>query len=613
MDQLLPHYERELAFLHTASAEFASRYPRVAGNLQMGGETADPHVERLIQSFALLSARIQKRLDDDFPLVVESLLEVLYPHYLRPFPACSIAQFDLGGLAAQMTQATRVARGTLMTSRPVKNVPCRFRTAFDVDLLPLAVVSAEFRSVVAAPDGSPVPRQATSMFSLTLELLSAQAQWSELDVASLRFHMAGDPSQVTVLREALLGRVMGCLLQKSEVGAWLDAAQSVPRPVGFAPEEGLVHADERSHRAYLLLTEYFAFPEKFNFIDVTLPDLSGFTSRKITLHWFMSDIRAEGDEARLLETVSAKNVLLGCTPVVNLFPVRADPIRVTHTAETYPVLPDSRRAFAYEVYSIDRVFRVQQSDEGDSVHEFTPFFSLQHDALLKDGEGAARYWYARRDDDTGARSPGYETEVSIVDLAFDPAKVQADTLSLDVWATNRDLPSLITPGQPGGDLFSEAVRSVREIKLLRKPTLSASFERGKGSLWRLVSHLSLNHLSLSGSGIDGLREVLRLYDLPRSASNRRQVDGLVAIAYAPASACMPGNPFVTFVRGIEIRLTVNEQHFVGSGLRLFAQVLEHFFALYVNANSFTQLKLLSSRTGEELIVCPQRSGLAPLV
>jgi type VI secretion system protein ImpG len=299
--------------------------------------------------------------------------------------------------------------------------------------------------------------------------------------------------------------------------------------------------------------------------------------------------------------------------VVNLFAQRADPIRITHTAEAYPVLPDARRAFAYEVYAIERVFRVQQSEEGDTVHEFSPFFSLQHDSLLQDGEGAARYWYARRDDDTGGRSPGYETEVSIVDLGFDPAKVQADTLSLDVWATNRDLPSLITPGQSGGDLFSEAVRSVREIRLLRKPTLSARFERGKGSLWRLVSHLSLNHLSLSGSGLDGLREVLRLYDLPRSASNRRQVDGLVSIAYAPASACMPGNPFVTFVRGMEIRLTVDEQHFVGSGLRLFAQVLEHFFALYVNANSFTQLKLMSSRTGEALIVCPQRSGLAPLI
>ena len=614
MEQLLPHYERELAFLHSASKEFSARYPRVAGQLQLGADSADPHVERLIQSFALLSARIQKRLDDDFPLFTEAFLEVLYPHYLRPFPSCSIAQFDVGSLAGQMSQAGSVERGSLLTTRPVRGVTCKFRTAYEVQLLPLKLSALSFKSAVHAPEGTPVPGPATSLLSITLSLQSPQVSWDQLGVTALRLHMAGDPSQVTVLREALCGRVLGGLLQLQATGPWLKADDARPQPVGFADEDALIDFDARSHSAYRLLTEYFSFPEKFNFVDLPLPAaLKGSKAREITLHLPMSGIRSDSDEARLLETLQAGNLLLGCTPVVNLFPQRADPIRITHAAAGYPVLPDGRRAFGHEVYSVERVFRVQQTAEGETTQEFRPFYSLQHDHLLREGEEATRYWTLHRDDGVGARAPGYETEISIVDIHFNPAQVQADTLSIDVKATNRDLPAQLPIGTPGGDLFSEGARSVREIRLLRKPTLSHRFERGRGALWRLISHLSLNHLSLSTGGLDALREMLRLYDLPRSAANQRQLDGILAISHHPVSACLPGNPFVTFVRGTEVRVTVDEQHFVGSGLRLFGQLLDHFFGLYVHANSFTQLKLLSGRSQEVLMSFPRRSGDTPLL
>jgi len=149
--------------------------------------------------------------------------------------------------------------------------------------------------------------------------------------------------------------------------------------------------------------------------------------------------------------------------------------------------------------------------------------------------------------------------------------------------------------------------------LLRRPTQSYRFASGRGAHWRLISHLSVNHLTLCGCGVEALKEMLRLYDLPRSATARRQLDAIVDIDFKPASACMPGNPYTVFVRGTEIRMSVDEQGFVGSGLRLFAQVLDHFFALYVHANSFTQLKLVAARTQEELITCPRRSGHHPLV
>jgi len=657
MENLLPHYERELALLRQSSMSFAERYPKIAGRLQLANDVSqDPHVERMIESFALLAARIHKRLDDDFPLFTESMLEVLYPHYLRPFPSCSMAQFDLGTAAGQMSKVAEVPRGTLLNTRAVKGVVCKFRTTQAVTLRPVRMAQAAFRNSVLAPECTRVPPGATSVLSLTLELLSPQASWGVLSGQPLRVYLDGESSQVSVLREALCQKVVGVMTQVAPHQPWVSAASigvedARPKLAGFEDDEALIDFDERSHAAYRLLTEYFAFPDKFNFIDLTLPvpanlrhvvadgdgDQPGRAVRALTLHLLLSGVRSDSDESRLLETVQARNFVLGCTPVVNLFSQPADPIRITHTTSSYPVLPDSRRAFGYEVYAIDRVYRVLQTPQGESVDEFRPFFSLRHDDLLpfdeadistsapnlaalrrqraKQGEGRApgRYWHAQRNDDLAEQSPGYETEISIVDVDFEPAQPQTETLSLTVSATNRDLPSLLAFGAPGGDLTMEGGSLAREIRLLRKPTPSQRFERGRGALWRLISHLSLNHLSLSAGGIDALKEMLRLYDLPRSASNRRQVDGLVAVEFKPATAWLPGEPFATFVRGTQVRLTVDEDSFVGTGLGLLAAVMDRFFGLYVHINSFTQLTIVSARTQEEVLTCPPRNGDKPLV
>nr|WP_235578368.1 type VI secretion system baseplate subunit TssF [Pseudorhodoferax sp. Leaf267] len=464
------------------------------------------------------------------------------------------------------------------------------------------------------PEGTPVPRGATSLLSLRLELTSPQATWASLGSDAIRLHLDGEASQVAALREAIFGRTRGVLLQTAPYGPWRSAPDALAREVGFADEEALIDFDARSHPAYRLLTEYFAFPDKFNFIDLPLPgSLHDSNSTSITLHYAMDGVRADSDEARLLETVSERNLLTGCTPVVNLFSQRADPIRVTHQTPSYPVLPDGRRAFGHEVYSIDRVYRVRQTPQGEQIDAFQPFYSLQHDQLLAEGEAGGRYWHAHRDEAIAQASPGYETELSIVDIDFDPAAPQTDTLSLEVTATNRDLPTMLQAGTAGGDLFLQGGSLAKEIRLLRRPTASHRFDRGRGALWRLISHLSVNHLSLSGGGIDALKELLRLYDLPRSPINRRVLDGLVAIEYRPASACLPGDPFPAFVRGVEVSLTVDDQHFAGIGLRLFAQVMDHFYGLYVHANSFVQLKIVSARTHEELLACPRRSGQSPLL
>ncbi len=618
MDDLLAHYERELALLRSHAGDFAKRHPKIAGRLMLTGDVGqDPHVERLIESFALLAARVHKRIDDDFPLFTESFLEVLYPHYLRPFPSCALARFDPGNAAAQMTAAQTLPRGTNLVSRPVRGVACKFSTAYEVQIAPVTLRSAQFRAAAAAPAGTLWPVQATSMISLEFELVSPQAKWSELGLEALRIYIDGESSQVAAIREGLLGRVRGVFAQLRPNGPWQAFNDCMPRPVGFDDSQALIDVDGRSNPAYRLLTEYFAFPEKFNFVDLPLASIAAAAeaaaTRRITLHFALVGVRSDTDEGRLLETLSERNVLLGCTPVVNLFAQRADPIRITHQTTAYPVLPDARRAYAFEVHTIDKVWRLQKTPQGESIAEFRPFFALQHEHLVNEGEDAGRYWYARRDDAMAERSPGFETEISIVNINFDPALPQTDTLSLQVRATNRDLPTQLSVGNPGGDLFLEGGSLAKEIRLLRKPTPPHRFERGSGALWRLISHLSLNHLSLTAGGIDAIKELLRLYDLPRSPVNARQIEGLIDISYKPASAWLQGEPFPSFVRGVEVRLSVDESHFTGSGLGLFVRVIDHFFGLYAHVNSFSRLCVSSARTKELLVQCPERSGALPLL
>lgn len=611
MEDLLPYYERELAFLRRSGREFSERYPKIAGRLLLSADgSQDPHVERLIESFALLSARVSKKIEDDYPEFTEALLEVLYPHYLRAFPSCSIARFDMGPALAKLSAPVTIARDTLLHSRPVRGVSCRFRSSYDVVLAPIKLAQATFKAIADAPMATSLPAGTGGQISLAFELLGEHGALSALGLDTLRLFADGEASFSAALRDTLALNVRAAYIEPTGSGRWF-ALPAVPlTQAGFAEHESLIDFPERSHPAYRLLTELFAFPEKFGFFDLDLRALAPRAGSAFTLHLVLGALAPDSPTVRVLESLSHEHLLLGCTPVVNLFAQHGEPIRVTHRSATYPVVADSRRAFAFEVHSIDSVKRVRQTPQGESITEFRPFYSLHHGETP---EQAGHYWVAHRDAQVARKSPGFETELSFVDLDFNPVLPQTDVVSLELTCSNRDLPTHLAYGVQGGDLTMEGGGAARSIALLRKPSRSMQFERGRGAHWRLISHLALNHLSLTQHGLPALKEMLRLYDLARTAVSSRQIDGMVSIESVPTTAWLPGKHFASVVRGIGIRLTIDEASFVGTGIAAFAGVLDRFFGLYVHANSFTQLTLLSSHSGEVLIQCPARSGESILV
>lgn len=610
MDALLPYYERELTYLRRLSHDFAKQYPKVAGRLLLSGETCeDPHIERLVESFAFLAGRIHKKLDDELPEVTDSLLQVIYPQYLRPFPSVSIAHFDAGWTSAQLTKAARIPRGTALNTRAVRGVTCKFCTVFDVDIWPVSIVKAAYENVFDT-DGlrSSLVRSIHSVIRIDLNCRSESAGFDSLAIGKLRVFMNGEPSVIALLREALFAKAVAVWVSPPTSSGKIELPGTVIAPVGFAGDETLLEQDARASGAYQLLLEYLAFPDKFNFFDIDLSAMKG----KLPAHTRTIEIRigvgASPDLAvNLLDRLSKSNFVLGCTPIVNLFRQKSEPIRATHTASSYPIIVDSRRPQSYEIYDIKRVFKVRQSTEGEDIAEFRPFFSLRHGEAK---EGPARYWHASYTDDNS--DANYTMELSLVDSEMHVDQPETNILSLDLVCTNRDLPSQLPFGLADGDLFMEGGSIAKTIRMLRKPTPSYRFPRGRGAQWRLISHLALNHLSLSGEGVDAIREVLSLHDISRSSTNARQISGIVAIAHRSSTARIPGNPFPTFARGTEIRLTVDETHYAGIGLFTFAQILDRFFGLYVHTNSFTQLTIISHQSGQELIKCPPRNGVSIL-
>lgn len=612
MDQLFKHYERELQTLRTLSREYAQRYPKVAARLQLGGDSCDdPHVERLIQAVALLSARVAKRLDDSYPQFTEALLNLLLPHYLRPFPSCAIARLP-GPHEPGAAALPALPRGTKLESAPVNGVPCTFKTVYDVAPASVVLADARFSAPMRAPIDLRPGVDITA--ALTLQFVSAQPglPLRQAGTGKVRMYVDADASFCAALRDALFIHARHGYVQCGENSPW-NLLPGIPvTAAGFDVDDALLPVDARSHQAYRILTEYFAFPEKFNFLDIDLGALLAYvpeTSTEVTLHLALGGVNPDDDTARLLASLSQQHLLQGCTPVINLFEQAGVPIAHSLLSADYTVLAHGNHPQAFDIHSVERVHLVRQCGKDAVASEFLPFYALQHAS----GQQQARYWLMRRDEALALCSPGHENAIALVNAEGDPFAVQHDVLSINLLCTNRDLPCTLRIGADGGDLFIPGSTLGSAIRLLRRPTRPASPPHSTTLHWRLISHLSLNYHSLVLEGAAGLREMLTLYDPAPSAVSRRQIAGIADLAQCETTAWIRHRRGSSLVHGTEIRLVLDEEAYAGAGLYLFVQVLDHFFGLYVHLNSFVELVILSQQSGKELFRCQPRSGNLRLV
>jgi len=607
-DELLRNYENELSYLRQMGAQFAEKYPKIASRLRLESskETEDPHVERLIEAVAFLAARIHLRLDDDFPEITEALLNIVYPHFVRPIPSMAIADFQVDIEHGKLTTGLKIARDTTLYSRPVNGAPCKFRTCYDMTLWPVSVMAAEWKppELLKPALGAPEISHA-----LRLEIQSApDAPLPGLGMGNLRFHLAGAGNVVHTLYELLCSRLARIVVRDPANPKLAPAAlpASALRPVGFGPDEGMLPYHRRSFVGYRLLQEFFAFPAKFLFVELSgLEEVwnSGYRHAAEIVFLFSGAVEEERRH-RLEIGISRGTFRLGAVPVVNLFAQTAEPILLDQYKHEYQVVPDIRRPAAMEVFSVDEVTTVDSSTR--QIIEYRPFHSYRHDLQAAANE---HFWIASRRESNRLDDKGSDVYLSLVDRSMRPFVPGKDTITVRTTCTNRDLPAQLLFGNKEGDFEIEGNAPVKRIVSLTEPTRPVRPPMARMALWRLVSHLSLNYLSLVEGGRGALQQILRLYNFTGTTSSERIIQGITSVTSRPHFARVVSENGIAFARGTRVELELDEDQFVGGGMYLFASVIEHFLALYVSLNSFSQLVAKTKRQkGEVLRAWPPRAG-----
>jgi type VI secretion system protein ImpG len=611
-DDLLLYYERELDYIRKTAVQFAEKNPKVASRLVLEPtKCEDPHVERLLEAFAFLAARVHLKIDDEFPEISEALLTVVYPQLVRPIPSMSIAEFQPDPEKGKLSTALPIPRNSILHSRPVGGVPCTFRTCYDTTLWPVSVTTAEWK----APSRlQPAIKTGDSSGAIRIELKCApDVNLRELKIDKLRFYLDGEGGLINTLYELLFSRLNRILVRDPTPGSKVNPVTlptSALHAAGFREDEGMMPYSHRSFTGHRLLMEYFAFPEKFFFIDLNGLETiwqSGFTD-VFELVFLIGDIESDDYRQRLELELSKKTFRLGCSPIANLFTQVAEPIQLSQRKYEYAIAPDVRRPYATEIYSVDEVNCINTATQQTTT--FEPFYSLRHSTS---GNDQKSFWTVRRRPSTRPNDDGTDMFLSLVDLSLRPLSPDGNILSIRTTCTNRDLPSRLPFGNDDGDFEWEGASALKRIVALRKPTQTVRPSTGKSALWRLISHLSLNYLSIVEQGKDALQQILRMYDIGRSAYSQNVIDGVVNLKSYRHFAPVRSDNGTTFARGTRVELELDEDQFVGGGAFLFASVIERFLGLSVSLNSFTQLVVSTSQRKEMLHEWQPRAGRRILV
>ncbi len=609
--RLLHYYNQELTYMRESSAEFAAMHPKIARRLGMHGvEVADPYVERLIESFCFMSARMRIKLDAEFPRFTERLLEVIYPNYIAPTPSIAVARLYPSSTEGDFSKGYAVPRQTAFFSKvpPGESTACEFRSGQDVTLWPLEITSARLTGI--PPDIPAIERYLPPTVQVSGALRLRLRTTAELNICDLQgldrlpIYLSGEGQIASHLFELLhAGAVATLVAAPGQMGnnPHIVTDQALVHE-GLAPEQSLLPLSWNTWHGHNLLHEYFACPERFYFFALQ--------------HLAQGLRRIQGKEAEIVilltrdtqalsSLVDENQFALYCTPIINLFEKRTDRVEIHDQETEFHLVPDKSRPLDFEVFSVMSMTG-QQSQSSENL-EFRPLYQ----SLNQDEGNHGRYFSLRRE----ARLPshsvrkygtrtayiGSEVFISMVDQHEAPYSQALRYLSLKALLTNRDLPRLV-PRNGKDDLSLIESVPVKGVGLVRPPSQpKPAYAQGELA-WRLIRQLNFNYLPLqeldTRQGAQALRDMLRLYISTDDLEARRQIESLIGSRIQPVTRRLPGSGPLVYGRGILCELTVDEDGFSGISPYLFGLMLEHYLARHVSINVFTQTQLHSMQRGQ---------------
>lgn len=622
-DRLLGLYEEELRHLRESSAEFAREFPKIAARLALDQDSQnacpDPYVERLLEGFAYMAARIRLKLDTGYSQFTQGMLETLYPDFLTPVPSMCVVQFQPDPNEASLANGVLVPRKTALRG-PLperENTRATFLTAHPVSLTPFEVTGARYHGRDVGSLGLPAEVEARAAISIRLKK-TIPVPFAEFAISDLVFHLHGDGELPVELFELILARSAAVVVQQpgtKEVHGLLGFDQI--QRVGYTGEEALLPPSPRGFEGYRLLREYFAMPQRFLFFRVMglLEAIRRCRGDELNLVIALSERKPAMEEA-----LEPEMFRLHCTPAINLFERRElDRIQVTPDTFEYHMVVDRNRPLDYEVYRVTAVSGVGETAESSQV--FEPFFTSRD---REDRPGVAFYTTTRvpRHLTVGERAnrqrptyAGSDVFISLVDAEKAPFQPDLRQLAIRALCTNRHLPRLIPQGSNAA-FTTESSACIVGIRAITGPTAPRPSPPEGTLTWKLIDHLALNYFSIADGDADegarAFREMLALYADPEDKAIQRQIEGIRHIRSKPVLQRVQTPGPIAFARGLQVEVLVDEAAFVGSGAFLLGSVLEEFFARYVGINSFTET-VLSSIQRKEIMRWPPRSGTRPIL
>ena len=583
------YYQSELIALREQGVEFSKRNPALAPLLSQ--QQTDPDVERLLEGFAFLTGRLRQKLDDELPELSHSLLQLLWPNYLRPVPSFSMIEFE--PLSELMTRHTIAYNCEVMT-KSVNGIQARFKTCYETDIYPLALDQVSF---VSYGEGG----ELSLRFALT-----SQGMMHELDIKQLRLHLAGDKPVALSLYLMLLQNTSEIeVLQLDHDDQIVDSFMLDKTQIkagGMEANQGLMTYPLNTFMGYRYLQEYFCFPEKFMFIDINgLAPINQpvLNHKKVTTLVFKFKITKTPFKPF---RPSKEHFRLYCTPVVNLFECESIPLRVNNRNNEYKIIPSCSDPKYYTVYSVDKVSGWQPGGHGEQIYR--PFESFDY----SENQTNTPFYTVRQK--PAVIENKIETCISFGNRQQALDNYNTETLSIELTCCNQGLASQLAVGDiclpASGTPDYARFKNIIPITPVCPPPV------GTDILWKIVSNMSLNYLSMTD--VKALRVVLQTYDFPSAtdeiklAQTQRMLDGLQKITHQRTDQLWQG----LSVRGIQTELTIDPNYFLCEGdMYIFAQILNEFFALYTSLNSFHQLSVKS--TEGVVYKWPARMGLQTVI
>ncbi len=577
---ILDYYQHELELLRFRSKHFAKLHPALAHMLSE--ESDDPDVERILEGCAYLTANVRQKLDDEFPELIHALVNVIAPHYLRPVPSATIMAFTP---RRGLNECLTIPRRTLLNSIEVEGTTCSFATCSDVEIAPL-----EITGVLLARE-----KDNTGMLNISFSTLNS-LPLSQAVPKRLNLYCTGTYTEAARRIKLLcLHATKARIVPEEAPGAapLVLRGKDIFSLTGFKEKNAVLPYPVQSFPAFRYLQEFFMLPERF--CQVEMPGFENWTTRG-TGQKFSIEISLE-NLPEDLPSFSSQHLHLFATPAVNIFPMDGKPINLNLRKDKYTIVPDAGKASGQcTVYSVEKIMGIRQGES--TPREYSRFVNLN----------------------PGDRpQPVYHLTTNItaaneLQIKLSIGQMQGDVpvpeiLSVSLLCTNGKLPERLH----AGDICmpTDSSPQLANFTNLRPPTASALPPLGDNTLWRLLSHLFLNYLSVAST--ENIRSILKLYIFGRSGDNAAQVsnigriEGIQHLEVHSMQKLVHGE----LLRGKKIDLVLKSENFANDGdMFVFTAILNTFLSSYASVNTFTMMHMTDTN-GHMDITCPARLGSRP--